>query len=152
MVRRAVPPLSVKTDAALPKGDAFSTASASSRSRVRTIEHRPENLLLRDAHVGPHSVDDGRANPEAALAPRHHRVPAVDQYFRSRLFRFGDGALDPGLRLRGNDGTDVAAHYHRPGLRREPVHDVIGRRDGHHHRSRHAPLTRAPTHRRQHSP
>ena len=77
--RRAASPLDVKIAVPLPYGFALISAIASStESAADDREHRAEDLLAVDVHLGVTFVDERRADEEAVLVPVDHESAAVD--------------------------------------------------------------------------
>src|SRR4051794_23155344 len=123
---RAAPPCSVKTDAAFPYGEAFSIASAWSRSGVRTIASTgPEDLLSGNSHVWAYPIQNGGTNPEAAFSSRDAGVAPVQQQGGPRGDSLIHGSANPLAALTGNYRTEISARHQRPGLLNQALDDVI---------------------------
>ena len=54
-----------------------------------------EDLFLRDSHIGPDKVDNGRTHIGASFFTGDGIAPAVDQYFCTLLFGFRDISFNP---------------------------------------------------------
>src|SRR5205823_12817086 len=114
-------------------------------------EHRTEDLLPIDVHLGRDLVDHRWADEEAVLVARHDVSAAVDRDRGALALARVDQADDALLGLLGDDWAHLAfdiparAHLHRAGAlvhRGDYAVARVAHCDG--HRDRHAALTRRP--------
>ncbi|MPL73124.1 hypothetical protein SDC9_18917 [bioreactor metagenome] len=123
-------------------------------------QHRPEDLLAVDVHLGGDVVEERRADVEAVLVALDLQAAAIDDERRALLDARADQPVDPVLRLLGDDRPEVdvvargiGADLELLDLRNELLDQPVGGFLAHRHRDRdrHAAFARraeARTHQR----
>src|SRR6266403_2929090 len=79
--------------------------------RPDDYQHGTEHFFLRNAHVGPHVIDDRRPDEVSVLLPLHHGPSTIDQNLCARRFRLCYVFLDSLLCAGRDDRTDVLPRY-----------------------------------------
>ena len=116
--------------------------------RAQHRQHRPEDLVAIDRHVGGHLVEQCAADEKTVLIALQAQPAAIDDHLGAVLLALVDITLDAFLRCGGDDRAHldtrlvILADLQRPHLWRQLRHKAVRRlvANRQHRRDRHAAL------------